>query len=474
MATEDKFIVAIELGSSKVTGIAGRKQPDGVTQILAFAQEPSTTFIRKGRINNVNKMTQCILNMKEKLEQQLQKSVSRVYVGIGGMGMHTVANTVVKHFDSKVEITQEMVDAMCDENRNTASPDRDILESVPQEYRLGTQVQTDPVGILSDGIEGHFLNIVANQSVREEIRNCFRTAGVAIADLPITVQALADAMLTEPEKRSGCVFVDMGAETTSVAVYKNNLLRHLAVIPLGGANVNRDIISLQIEDDEAEELKLKYASAIADNSGEKRKPIVLRDGRHIDFDEFSGLVEARMEEIILNIKNQITLSKYDKGQLIGGLVITGGASHLKDIDKAFVRDTQFEKIRFVRNIRIPLRSGEFGEFNADGDCNSAIALLDKGEMNCCGGSLGQPTLFEEHKEPEQPVLTPEEQAEEEKRKAEAEALRLKQEAEAKAAAEAAERQRLKEEEERRRKERLRSGWKKVSNFFSKLVSEKDE
>ena len=474
MATEDKFIVAIELGSSKVTGIAGRKQPDGVTQILAFAQEPSTTFIRKGRINNVNKMTQCILNMKEKLEQQLQKSVSRVYVGIGGMGMHTVANTVVKHFDSKVEITQEMVDAMCDENRNTASPDRDILESVPQEYRLGTQVQTDPVGILSDGIEGHFLNIVANQSVREEIRNCFRTAGVAIADLPITVQALADAMLTEPEKRSGCVFVDMGAETTSVAVYKNNLLRHLAVIPLGGANVNRDSMSLQIEDDEAEELKLKYASAIADNSGEKRKPIVLRDGRHIDFDEFSGLVEARMEEIILNIKNQITLSKYDKGQLIGGLVITGGASHLKDIDKAFVRDTQFEKIRFVRNIRIPLRAGEFGEFNADGDCNSAIALLDKGEMNCCGGSLGQPTLFEEHKEPEQPVLTPEEQAEEEKRKAEAEALRLKQEAEAKAAAEAAERQRLKEEEERRRKERLRSGWKKVSNFFSKLVSEKDE
>ena len=474
MATEDKFIVAIELGSSKVTGIAGRKQPDGVTQILAFAQEPSTTFIRKGRINNVNKMTQCILNMKEKLEQQLQKSVSRVYVGIGGMGMHTVANTVVKHFDSKVEITQEMVDAMCDENRNTASPDRDILESVPQEYRLGTQVQTDPVGILSDGIEGHFLNIVANQSVREEIRSCFRTAGVAIADLPITVQALADAMLTEPEKRSGCVFVDMGAETTSVAVYKNNLLRHLAVIPLGGANVNRDIMSLQIEDDEAEELKLKYASAIADNSGEKRKPIVLRDGRHIDFDEFSGLVEARMEEIILNIKNQITLSKYDKGQLIGGLVITGGASHLKDIDKAFVRDTQFEKIRFVRNIRIPLRAGEFGEFNADGDCNSAIALLDKGEMNCCGGSLGQPTLFEEHKEPEQPVLTPEEQAEEEKRKAEAEAIRLKQEAEAKAAAEAAERQRLKEEEERRRKERLRSGWKKVSNFFSKLVSEKDE
>ena len=121
MATEDNFIVAIELGSSKVTGVAGRKQPDGAIQVLAFAQEPSTTFIRKGRINNVSKMTQCIISMREKLEQKMQKSISRVYVGIGGMGMHTVANTVARHFDSKVEITQEMVDAISDENRTSAS-----------------------------------------------------------------------------------------------------------------------------------------------------------------------------------------------------------------------------------------------------------------------------------------------------------------------------------------------------------------
>ena len=89
----------------------------------------------------------------------MQKSVSRVYVGIGGMGMHTVANTVVRHLDSKVEVTQDMIDSMCDENRNSANIDRDILESVPQEYRLGTQLQTDPVGILTDNIEGHYLNL---------------------------------------------------------------------------------------------------------------------------------------------------------------------------------------------------------------------------------------------------------------------------------------------------------------------------
>lgn len=474
MATEDNFIVAIELGSSKVTGVAGRKQPDGAIQVLAFAQEPSTTFIRKGRINNVSKMTQCIISMREKLEQKMQKSISRVYVGIGGMGMHTVANTVARHFDSKVEITQEMVDAISDENRTSASTDRDILESVPQEYHLGAQTTIDPVGILADSIEGHYLNIVANSSVREEIRNCFRTAGVTIADLPITVQALADSMLTEPEKRSGCVFVDMGAETTSVAVYKNNLLRHLAVIPLGGANINRDIMSLQIEDDEAEELKLKYGSAVQESDTDAHKPIALRDGRTIPYDEFMGLVEARVEEIVLNVKNQISLSNYDVSQLIGGLIVTGGAANIRNIDKAFTRDTKFEKIRFVRSIRIPLRTPDYPGLNNDGDCNAAIALIDKGEINCCGGDLGQPDLFDDPKDAEPEPSAEELAAAEAKKKAEEAEAQRKAEEEARIKAEIEERERERKEREEakdKRRNKWKNSWKRMSNFFGNLVKE---
>ena len=469
MATEDNFIVAIELGSSKVTGVAGRKQPDGAIQVLAFAQEPSTTFIRKGRINNVSKMTQCIISMREKLEQKMQKSISRVC-----MGMHTVANTVARHFDSKVEITQEMVDAISDENRTSASADRDILESVPQEYHLGAQTTIDPVGILADSIEGHYLNIVANSSVREEIRNCFRTAGVTIADLPITVQALADSMLTEPEKRSGCVFVDMGAETTSVAVYKNNLLRHLAVIPLGGANINRDIMSLQIEDDEAEELKLKYGSAVQESDTDAHKPIALRDGRTIPYDEFMGLVEARVEEIVLNVKNQISLSNYDVSQLIGGLIVTGGAANIRNIDKAFTRDTKFEKIRFVRSIRIPLRTPDYPGLNNDGDCNAAIALIDKGEINCCGGTLGQPDLFDEPKDTEPEPSAEELAAAEAKKKAEEAEAQRKAEEEARIKAEIEERERERKEREeakKKRRNKWKNSWKRMSNFFGNLVKE---
>lgn len=396
MAIEDNFVVAIEIGSSKVTGLAGRKHPDGVIQILAYVQEPSSAFIRKGRINNMSKMTQCIQNIKEKLEQKMQLSISSVLVGIGGMGMRTVANTEVRHLESKMEITQDMINEMCDKNRNSANPDYEIIESIPQEYRLGTQLQIDPVGMLSETIEGHYLNIVINSSVPKDIRTCFRNAKLPIHELPINVLVVADAVLSESEKRSGCVFIDMGADTTSVAIFKNNILRHLAVIPLGGSNVNRDIISqCQIDDEEAEELKIKYGTAIIDNSEEQKSPILLRDGRNISFENFNELVQARIEEIILNINHQINLSKYSKEQLIAGLVVTGGTSRMKNIDKMLMRDTNFEKMHFVRKSSFTLR-GEMRDFNKDGNWNTVLALIDKfgGVYNCCGGRMGEePDLF---------------------------------------------------------------------------------
>lgn len=471
MATPDNFIVAIEIGSSKVTAIAGKKEPDGGIKVLALAQEPSTTFIRKGRINNINKMSQCILNIKERLEKKLQKNICRVYVGIGGMGMHTVANTIVRNLGSKMEVTQEMIDSISDENRTSATPDRDILEAIPQEFKLGTQLQNEPVGMLTESIEGRYLNIVANSSVKEEIRNCFHSANVAIADLPITVQALADTMLTESERRSGCVFIDMGAETTSVAVYKNNLLRHLATIPLGGANINRDIMSLQIEDDEAEKLKLMYGTAIADNEDETQAAAIqLNDGRSVKFEEFCGLVEAREEEIVMNINNQITLSKYTKESLIGGLIVTGGASNMRNIKKLFETVTGFDKIRFVRNINLQVRPPkDVPDFNRDGSFFAAIALIDKGTENCCGGDLGtaQPQIFpteEQKAEEERKRLEEEERLREEERKREeeeAERLRLEEE------------QHLAEEKKKKRSEGFRKFFNKMKKTLGDLVEEKE-
>lgn len=478
MATEDNFIVAIELGSSKLIGIAGRKQPDGALQVLASVQIPSASFIRKGRINNIIKMTSSVKKVKEDLEKTLKKSIRGAYIGIGGMGMHTVANTVVKTFPEKTVITEGIVDEIKDENRQTQTPDRDILLAVTQEYKLGAQIQLEPVGIPSESIEGHFLNIVTKKEVKENIENCISDNNLEIVDLPITVLALADEMVPELERHSGCVFVDLGSETTSVAIFKNNMLRHLAVIPLGGQNITRDITSLSIEDSEAENLKLQFGRAIYDDA-EEQVPIVTKGGRRIDFNDFAGLVEARQEEIIKNVKRQIELSKLDKNQLLGGIILTGGGANMKGIEKAFTKYTGFDKIQIAKNISTQVRTNSgLQNFNRDGAFNAALAILEKGDENCCGGDLDTngSDIFNQQREIQKKKAEQEAQA-----KAEAE-KKAAEEAEQKAAEEAA--RKAKEEEEAQkaakkeaRRKKWKNTWNKVIKMANKMVSEdegKDE
>lgn len=158
-----------------------------------------------------------------------------------------------------------------DSNREVPIIDQDILEVAPQEYKVGINLLADPVGVPSDHIEGRFLNIIARSSVKQNIDKCFHQAGIEIADYVISPLALANAVLTNSERRSGCMLIDFGADTTTVSVYKNNILRHLAVIPLGGSNITKDICSQQIEEEDAEELKLKYGNAYIDPSKMKKK-----------------------------------------------------------------------------------------------------------------------------------------------------------------------------------------------------------
>lgn len=398
---EKKFIVTVELGSSKVTAVAGRREPDGVISILASVQEPSADFIRKGRINNVSKMRAAVQKIRETLEQSIERkkrvSLKGAFVGITGMGMYTTKGIVRRTFAEKVEISQNDVDELREENqRSAATPDRDVLESVALEYRLGAQRQSDPVGIMTDSIEGEYLNVMAGTTMCSDVAACFEEGGLPVLKQPIAFEALADAMLADAEKRSGCVFVDMGAETTSVAVYKNNLLRHLAVIPLGGANVTHDISSLlQVDENEAEALKLRYGRAISAESDIETAAIVLQDGRSVSHSELAELIEARMEEILRNVKHQIELSGYGKGTLIAGVIFTGGAAQMRDCEKAICEFTGFDKVRHATHTRLSVRGGGV-DFNKDGSQNVAIALIDKcddGEVNCCAGEDDRSDIF---------------------------------------------------------------------------------
>ena len=198
----------------------------------------------------------------------------------------------------------------------------------------------------------------------------------------VAPMALAGCVLTDTEKRSGCALVDFGYGTTTVAVYKGNLLRHLAVIPLGGNNITQDLCSLQIDEDEAEGLKMKYGSAYSDLSSEElAKNLLVNNGRTIEERLLVDIVEAREEEILSNVAAQIRNSGY-QDKLLAGIVISGAASNVKNLDKAAAARLHPDKTRFARIVPFALQAVHAEQVVKDGSLNTLLALMNEGNQNC--------------------------------------------------------------------------------------------
>ena len=449
MAAKD-FIVAIELGSSKVTGIAGRKNLDGSISVLAVVKEESSSFIRKGVVYNIDKTALCISSIIKKLTNQLKTEITQVYVGVGGQSIRSVRNVIAKELPLATKVTQEMVIDLMDANSAMKYSDQEILDVAQQEYKVDSQYQTDPVGIQCSHIEGNFLNILQRNTFYKNLNKCFETINVNVAEMYISPIALADSVLTEAEKRSGCALVDLGADTTTVSVYSKNILRHLAVIPLGSNNITKDIASLQMEEADAEKMKLKYASAYTENADiDNNLQLPIDSDRNVDLRKFIEIVESRLEEIIANVWYQVPAEYSDK--LLGGIILTGGGSNLKNIDKAFTNHTHIDKIRIAKFVTHTVTSSN-ADINAkNGMMNTILGLLIKGDRNCAGGEVDPNNLFAQRQEdniaatlgrtdmPRKQGVVP---TEAEKRQQEEELRRKEEEA-----------RRKKEEEERQERER---------------------
>lgn len=382
MAGEKEIVVAIEFGSSKIRGVAGYKNMEGGVQVLAIEQVDARNCIRRGVVYNIDKTVLCLKGIIEKMEAALDMRIRRAFVGIGGQSVRTRKNVISRQFATKTVISQELVDSLLKNNRNTAYAGCEILEVVPQEYRVGLDTTTDPVGVLSSQIEGTYQNVVARVELKEYVLKCVENCGLEVAGLFVTPLVLADCVLTDTEKRSGCALVDFGFGTTTVAIYKNNLLRHLAVIPLGGNNITQDISTQQIEEDEAEELKLKYGSAFAERgSDDLGKNLLVNNGRTIEERLLVDIVEAREEEILSNVWAQIRQSGY-RNDLMAGVVVTGGASNVQNLDKALSESVRLEKMRFVRTVPFAVQAVHADRLAKDGSQNALLALLYAGGQNC--------------------------------------------------------------------------------------------
>lgn len=391
-----EFIVAIELGSDKLTGIAGRKNPDGSITVLALASEDSTSYIRKGVVYSIDKTAQGLSNIITKLKNSLQADITQVYVGIGGQSIHSVRNMVIKDLPMDAIVSQGMVNELMDTNRNMTYPDYEIQDAITEEYKVDLQYVTDPVGIQASRIEGNFLNILWRRSFYRNLNKSFDNAGIAIAETYLAPVIMADNVLTDAEKRAGCILVDLGAETTTVSVYYRDMLRSIAVIPLGGDNITKDLESLQMEENEAERMKIKYGSAFTDVSDIDPTAILpIDNNRSVESRKFIEVVEARVLEIIENVKCFIPTEYADK--LLSGIVLTGGGSNMANIEKAFREHTGADKVRVAKFVTLNINTKDSKpSLPHDGTMNTILSLLARGDMNCAGNAFGDSLFDNQH------------------------------------------------------------------------------
>ncbi|MCR5043000.1 MAG: cell division protein FtsA [Bacteroidaceae bacterium] len=406
MTNSDKdFIVAIELGSSKISGIAGKKK-DGTMHILAYAEEKTAGCVKRGVVYNIEKTYQSVNTIIAKLEAVLKTKITRAYVGLGGQSMRSYKCIIKRNLLTQSYITNEAIDAIRQESYEIPFNDYEVLENFPQEYVVDSSVIADPVGVMGTNIEGEFLDVIAKTNLRTNIDTVFANVGVDIAEGLISPLQLANNVLTDAEKRSGCALIDLGADTTTLVVYKNNIVRYLVTIPLGSNNINKDLSTLPIDEAETEDVKLKYGDACQEFEASEESETqyyTTSDGRQIDVNTIKTVAESRMGEIIANVSSQIINSDYS-GKLLAGIVITGGGSNMKNIVKALTKNTKIDKVRVANKVnQVVVKTSNASNFSMDStDTTTIISLLLAGTVPCGGEDIGRaPDIFDQQTKDEE-------------------------------------------------------------------------
>lgn len=401
------FIAAIDLGTAHLTGMIGVKNAAGMLTIIATEVENSGGCIRRGCVYNVEETASRIKRLVLKLETKLRGAkIAKVYVGIGGQSLRSMNYSVYRDLGNDGVVTEEMLESLYEECRRYRPDLLDSLAAVSPVYLLDGRPEKEPAGIPCEKIEAQYKLIVGRPSLKRYVMNSIaERAKIEVADIFVSPLALANAVLSEDEKKMGCALIDFGAGTSKLIVYKGGKLVDLSVIPFGGNIVTSDIKSLNIIESEAERVKLEYGCATADLENETTVQITSADGLNdceLKLAELNNVIEARVKEILENIIARLEATGI-QNELGAGIIITGGASELKGL-ATVVKERLNMNVRFaflrkgiVENDRnIAGRSGEF----------SAVGLLMQGTENCAlqvvppvgmptsgGGSTG--SLFNE-------------------------------------------------------------------------------
>lgn len=331
------IIVGLDIGTTKIAVIVGRKNEHGKTDILGHGKVPSIG-VKRGVVANIDNTVQSIKDAVTEASAKSGVDIKYVNVGIAGQHIKSLQHrgSMIRE-DSEIEISQQDIDKLCNSMYNlNMNPGEEILDVIPQEFSIDSEhgILT-PKGMIGSSLEANFHIIIGQTAAAKNIYKCVRKAGLEVVELIIEPMASAEAVLSEEEKEAGVVLVDIGGGTSDIAIFHAGIIRHTAVIPLGGEIISEDIKEgCSIIKKHAEELKVKFGSALARENREEEIVAIPglrgRAPKEISLKNLASIIQARMEEIIEHIYYEIKNSGYEK-KLIGGIVLTGGGAQLKHI-----------------------------------------------------------------------------------------------------------------------------------------------
>ena len=333
--SQNRMIVGLDIGTSKVVAIVGEVSPEGKLEIVGIGSHGSKG-LKKGVVVNIDSTVQSIQRAIEEAELMAGCQIQSVYAGIAGSHIRSMgSHGIVAIRDG--EVYQPDIERVIDAAQAVAIPaDQKILHILPQEFIIDAQEGVkEPLGMSGVRLEAKVHLVTCAVNAAQNIEKCIKQCGLGVDDIILEQLASSYSVLTEDEKDLGVCLVDIGGGTSDIAIFTEGAIKHTAVIPIAGDQVTNDIaMALRTPTQNAEEIKIKYACALAslagDNETIKVPSVGERDDRSLSRQALAEVVEPRYEELFTLIQAELRRSGFEE-LIPAGVVLTGGTSKMEGV-----------------------------------------------------------------------------------------------------------------------------------------------
>lgn len=339
MQNDAPIIVGLDIGTTKIAAIAGRKNAQGKLEILGFGHAPSNG-VQHGQVLNIDQTMRAIESAMDNCRQSNPDlDINEVYVGIAGHHIKSLQTRgdIVRQ-NPEIEIQRHEIEQLIADQRKTFIPAGDqIIDVIPQDFHVDNfQFIKDPIGYNGVKVGANFHIITGDRNAIRNINRAVERSGLKTKDLVLQPLASSAAVLSDMDMEAGVAVLDIGGGTSDLAVFYEGVLKHTAVIPFGGENITNDIkLGLGVLKQQAEAMKKQFGSALTDEA--KANAFITIPGmrglpaREISVKNLANIIQARMTEILEFVTYHLKQVGLDNRKLNGGIILTGGGSQLKHL-----------------------------------------------------------------------------------------------------------------------------------------------